>query len=335
MGALAALKAVPKLVVKTGGKALFAMKQNKPQIMLVSGVVITVGSFIWAICNARKIDSAMATTEDKMDDIQEKLAETNNTENELPEEEKNAIIVSCNKEIRQVKRESAWLIFKLIGIPCIVFLGGIMIIIGGHVVLLRRFGELSTAFATLQQTFEKYRQMNIEEHGEECDRRYRYGIVDEKVLNTTITDDNGKEKKVKCKVPVVDNDKAASMYKFTFSEEFSRRCPKDPVSTISYLKNQEKYWNIWMETKQRPVTLYMVLEDLGIELDPDDPANDYALISGWRPNGEGDNHIDFGIMRACNKPAIDMLENVVFLNFNCDGNLYHSTRYLKDGRRVC
>ena len=79
----------------------------------------------------------------------------------------------------------------------------------------------------------------------------------------------------------------------------------------------------------------MVLEDLGIELDPDDPMNDYILIAGWRPNGDGDNQIDFGIMRAINKRTLDMQENVVMLNFNCDGNLYHSSRYDKNGRKVC
>ena len=90
-----------------------------------------------------------------------------------------------------------------------------------------------------------------------------------------------------------------------------------------------------MEANGKPVTLYMVLEELGLELDPDDPKNDYIMISGWRPNGDGDNHIDFGVMRAINQPALRQEENVIFLNFNCDGNLYHSVRYDRDGRRIC
>lgn len=92
---------------------------------------------------------------------------------------------------------------------------------------------------------------------------------------------------------------------------------------------------MWMGANGKPVTLSMVLDDLGIELDPNDPANDYILIAGWRPNGDGDNRIDFGIMRAINKPTLDMTENVVVLNFNCDGNIYHSTRYDKNGKKVC
>ena len=192
---------------------------------------------------------------------------------------------------------------------------------------------MSTSLALLREAFEKYRQMNIAEHGEECDRRYRYGIIGETEAETTFIDQNGEEQKTVCKVPIIGGDKA-SLYSFEFSENFSRKCPRDPVSTISFLRSQEKYWNMWMGSTQKPVTLAMVLDGLGIELDPDDPANDYILIAGWRPNGDGDNKIDFGIMRATNKPAIDMIENVVMLNFNCDGNIYHSTRYTKDGRKV-
>lgn len=335
MGMLSLVKSVPSAFAKAVGKTAFKLNKNKPQIMVIGGIAIATSAFVLAIVNATKMKDEMSVIESKKDDIQLRKDEAQNESNQLSEEESKAIITVCNKELRQTQKEAAWLIFKLIVVPSLMFIGGISLTVGGHLILLRRFGELSSSFAMLQQTFERYRQWNIAEHGEECDRRYRYGIVGETDAEVSITDENGKEKKVQCKVPVVDNDKAASMYRFVFSEEFSRRCPKDPVSTISFLRSQEKYWNMWMESTGQPVTLYMVLEELGIKLDPDDPMNDYIMIAGWRPNGEGDNHIDFGIMRAENRPAISMQENVVWLNFNCDGNLYHSTRYTKDGRRVC
>jgi hypothetical protein len=133
----------------------------------------------------------------------------------------------------------------------------------------------------------------------------------------------------------VDGEGGLGLYTFEFSENFSRKCPKSPINTISFLQSQEKYWNMWMKTTGKPVTLNMVLDELGIEMDPDDPMNDYILIAGWRPNGDGDNRIDFGIMRAINQKAIGMEENVVMLNFNCDGNIYHSARYDRDGNKIC
>lgn len=335
MGMLSVIKNAPAVFTKTAGKLAFKLSKNKPQLMVYSGIVIATGAFVLAIANATKLKEKMFAIESKTDDIQLKKAEAENPENELSDEEKNTIIIACNKDLRKNRVDAAWMIFKMLGVPCILFAGGMSLSLGGHMLLVRRFGELSTAFATLQQSYERYRQLNIAEHGEECDKRYMYGVVGDTTMTTTVTDRNGKEKEVKCKVPIVDPNKSASMYTFCFSEDFSTRCPKDPVNTISFLQSQEKYWNTWMETKHRPVTLYMVLEELGIELDPDDPRNDYIMIAGWRPNGDGDNYIDFGIMRAVNQPALRMEENVVYLNFNCDGNLWHSPRYTKDGRKVC
>lgn len=330
-GALTAIKLIPKTLTKVGGKLIFKIKKNEPQLLVALGIGLTTSAFVIGLMNARKLDGTMSETEVKKDEIESKLQETE----KLTEEEKKEIIAACNKELGQVRRESAWKLFKLLGIPCIMFISGIMIILGGHVILIRRFSELGAAFATLQETFNRYRMMNIQEHGEECDQRYRYGIVDEQKVEATITDDKGKQKKVSCKMPVVDPEGGASMYKFVFSEDSSYKCPKDPIMSVAFLRSQEKYWNTYMDAKRRPVTLNMVLEELGIELDPDDPRNDYIMIAGWRPNGDGDNHIDFGIMRAINKPTLGGEANCIFLNFNCDGNLYHSPRYDKSGKRVC
>lgn len=329
MGALALIKSVPKSFVKACGKVAMKASKNKPQIMVFTGVIVATGGFIWGLYNAAtKLNDTLSRTEEKVDEISSKKAAAEDTQD-------HELIVQVTKELRMVKFDAAWQVFKLVGIPSLMFVGGMTFCVGGHLILVRRFGELSTAFATLQQTFERYRQMNIKEHGEECDRRYRYGVVGDTTAEATITDKNGKEKTVKCKVPVVDPDQAASMYSFIFSEETSRRAYRDPILNISFLKSQEKYWNTWMTANHKVVTLYMVLEELGITLDSDDPRNDYIMIAGWRPNGDGDNHIDFGIMRAINQPALRQEENVIFLNFNCDGNLYHSPRYDQSGMRIC
>lgn len=328
MGLVQIIKTLPGTVIKTTGKIVTKVKTNKPQIMLVGGTIAAFTGFALAIIESRKIDGVISANEAKVDDILLR-------KEEAVKSGENAVIQACDKELKQAKIEGIMKLARMLGIPCVLFAGGIALMIGGHMILLRRFGELSTAFATLQRMYERYRRLNIEEHGEECDRRYIYGIVDDVDVPVTITDENGKTKTMSSKIPVVDRNQAASMYTFEFSENFSRRCPKDPVNTIAFLRSQEVFWNTWMESNQKPVTLYMVLNELGIELDPDDPANDYIMLVGWRPNGDGDNKIDFGIMRGINQPALRQEENVVFLNFNCDGNLYHSPRYKKNGQRIC
>lgn len=328
MGVLTVIKNVPKVAKRGFGRVLFSISKNKPQILLGGGVILTVGGFVWAVVNATKLNDTMSEGEKAVNDIQEKI------KIEEGKEEVETTLVDLNKELRKAKNENIMKVAFLMGAPTLVFVGGVAMTVGGHIILLRRFGQVSASLAALQQAFARYRQMNIAEHGEECDRRYRYGISNTVETESKIVGEDGKEETVKALIPVTDKD-PASMFTFVFSEEFSRKCPKDPVATISFLRSQEKYWNMWMQATGRPVTLSMVLQDLGIELDPDDPMNDYILVAGWRPNGEGDGYIDFGIMRSVNKPTLDMLENSVMLNFNCDGNIYHSVRTRKDGKKVC
>ena len=335
MSMLSMVKNLPIAIRRGGGKVIFKLSKNKPQILFGAGAVITVGGFVWAVINARKMNEVIDEGEAAIEDIQLRIDEAKNPENGLDEKQEKTTLAVLEKDLRKAKTDNILKMFFLIGLPTVTFAGGLSLMVGGHLILFRRFGAVSASLASLEQIFERYRRMNIQEHGEECDRRYRYGIVGEAEVETTMTDPDGKEQAVQCKVPVVEAGSASSLYSFIFSEEFSRKCPKDPVNTISFLRCQEKYWNMWMGATGKPVTLSMVLDDLGIELDPNDPAKDYILIAGWRPNGDGDNKIDFGIMRAVNKPAIDMTENVVMLNFNCDGNIYHSARYDKNGRKVC
>ena len=334
MSVLSLIKSVPAATVKAVSKVTFKLAKNKPQILVGGGIIVATGAFILAIVNARKIDSAIAESNEKIDQIEQKkndiIAATN-----ISQEEIDRRVKELNKELAKEKGKSVLKMFMLLGVPAIAFAGSIAVIVKGHMILLGRFGQVSAGFAALQETFTRYRQMNISEHGEECDRRYMYGITGTETVTDKITDENGKEKNVKSKLPVTQEDAAASMYTFIFSEETSRKCPRDPVNSIAFVRGQEKYWNTYMGAYGKPVILAQVLDDLGIELDPDDPKNDYIYVVGWRPNGDGDNHIDFGIMRAINKKTIDMEENVLMLNFNCDGNIYHSARYDKNGKKVC
>lgn len=333
MGMLTLIKNAPKAVVKTAGKTMWLLKKAKPQILVGGGIVVATGAFVLAIVNARKIDKTIEESNAKVDEIEQKKNDISNAAN-LSDAEKKAQMKMVEKELNKARAEAAWKMFVLLGVPTIAFAGGIAMTIGGHKILLARFGQLSASFAALQESYQRYRQMNIQEHGEECDRRYRYGIVDTIEGESMVTDENGKEKQVKTQLPVVDTDAATDIYCFEFSQRTSRKCPRGPIDIIAFLRAQEKYWNTFMHGTGKPVTLSMVLEDLGIDVDPDDPRMDYILIAGWRPNGDGDNQIDFGIMRAVNKPVLNLESDVVYLNFNCDGNIYHSARYDKSGKKV-
>lgn len=327
MGMLAlakAAKVLPKVLIRNGHKVGFLLKKAKPEILVFGGAATVTGAFIWVIFNARKLNQALDEGQQKVEMIESRRSKID--DNDKPS------IHEWEKELNKAKAESIWQIFYLIGLPSICFIGGMVMICGGHLILVQRFGALSSAFAVLQQNFNRYRKMNIEEHGEECDRRYLYGTGQAATAVATITDENGKVQEVKSYIPA-SAESGTSMYSFIFSEETSKKWNRDPLMNISFLKSQEYYWNQYLGIG-KVVILREVLNDLGIELDPDDPRNDFVMIAGWRPNGEGDGSVDFGIMREINKPTLDLKDNYIVLDFNCDGNIYHSTRYTKDGKKV-
>ncbi len=327
MGMLSVIKTIkvlPKVILKNGKKIAFLTKKASPQLLVIGGVATATGAFVWAVINARKLNQALTETQEKVELIEAKRAEIN--DNDKPS------IREWEKELNKAKAQSIWRIFYLVGLPAICFAGGMVMVCGGHLILFRRFGALSSAFAALQSKYNRYRQLNIAEHGEECDRRYLYGVNEGGETIAKITDENGVVTETKAYIPPNPNE-GCGMYTFVFSEETSPVWNRDPIMNISFLKSQEGYWNARLDTGS-VITLKDVLEGLSIELDPDDPKNDFIYIAGWRPNGEGDCRIDFGLNSEINKPTLDLRENYLVLNFNCDGNIYHSTRYTKNGKKI-
>ena len=329
MGMLSVVKAfkvLPKIMVKNGHKFMFAIKKASPELLVAGGLVASTVGFIWAIVNARKLDSTLQETQSKVELIEAKR-------NDIADNDKPSIH-EWEKELNKAKAESIWKVFYLMGLPAICFIGGIAMVGGGHLMLFRRFGAVSSAFAALQSKFTRYRQLNIAEHGEECDQRYMYGQNMGTETIARIMDEDGVVTETKAYLPPDSrfND-GCSMYSFVFSDQTSKCWNRDPLINISFLRSQEGYWKACLGAG-KVVTLKEVLDGIGIELDTDDPRNDFIYIAGWRPNGDGDGTIDFGIMREINKPALDLKDSNLFLDFNCDGNIYHSTRYTRDGKKI-
>ena len=157
MNVLLALKNIPKVVMKAGGKLVTTLGANKPQILFWGGVGLTLTGFGYAVYNATKLHDHLAQKEAKVDEIEnnKKDIEKKIQEGDLNEAESTALMTQCNKDLKKAKIDAIVDLCKLMGIPCVIFLGGMVLTIGGHKVLLRRFSAISAAFATLQSTFER------------------------------------------------------------------------------------------------------------------------------------------------------------------------------------
>ena len=150
MGIISALKNIPKVLKRGGGKMIFKLEKNKPQLLVGTGVVLMVGGFVWAIVNARKIDNVMEEGEVIVNDIRDKITEAESDVN-TDQKEKDTSIAVLKNDLRKAKTHNIAKMTLLIGAPCLVFAGGLSLTIGGHIILFRRFGEVSTALATLPQ----------------------------------------------------------------------------------------------------------------------------------------------------------------------------------------
>lgn len=181
MGMLSVFKTAPKAAIKMLNKTGFALKKARPQILVFGGMAAAGVAFIWMACSARKIDQTIIEGNEKVDEAQKKVNDISEAVN-LADDEKKQKLKEAEKELNKAKAESVWKMFLLIGPPSITFLGGMAMTVGGHIELFKRFGQVSALLAATQESFRRYRAQNIAEHGEECDRRYIYGITGEKML---------------------------------------------------------------------------------------------------------------------------------------------------------
>lgn len=124
-------------------------------------------------------------------------------------------------------------------------------ILASNNILRKRNVALAAAYATVDKSFKEYRKRVIERFGKEIDRELKYNIKAEKVSETVIDEETGKEKKVK-KTAFVVNPSDVSGYarffeKYTMDEDgnsvLNPHWENNNEYNLMFLKAQEKYAN--------------------------------------------------------------------------------------------
>jgi len=309
-----------KELITTVNKIGFKLKKHSPEILVVAGVVGTVVSAVMA---------CKATT--KASDILEKAREDIDTIHKCAANEKFAeeyTAEDVKKDLALVYIQTGVKLAKLYA-PAVV-LGALSIssILVSNNILRKRNIALAAAYATVDKSFKQYRNRVVERFGEEIDRELRYGIKAKKI-EKTVVDEDGKEKKVKETVNVVEKD-SLSDYTFFFDES-SPYWEKDGNYNRMFLLAQQQYANDKLRANGY-LFLNDVLDDLGI------PRTKAGQIVGWiydPDNPNGDNYVDFGIYETYRrdensfvkdkamgeKVGKEKYERVVLLDFNVDGNI--------------
>ncbi len=288
--------------------------QNKPEIMLVAGLVGVIGATILACRATLKAKDVMEEHNKRLEEIQENLNE----------EEKIELPVEAKKDIRKVYLKTSLKLAKTYAPAIAVETAAFALLIKSNSVQRDRLAGLTAAYITVDQAFKKYRQAVIEELGEEKDLEFKTGLKKQKI-DAIVEDEEGNEKLKKEEGLVLPDGRYISEYAKFFDES----CPdwqKSPENNLHFLRLQQAAANEKLKI-QGHLFLNEVYDMIGL------PRTKAGAVVGWLYPAERYNSlqlngfVDFGIydMWANAKRAdfVNGYERNILLDFNVDGCIYN------------
>jgi hypothetical protein len=315
---------------KPVAKVMVAASRNKPEILAVTGGVAVVTAFVLAIRGGTKVKAVMAKGAEKVEAVEARKMQELSVE-DLTEEQKADILKACGKDLKMARADGVWQVAKLFLLPSGLLVIGLVLIGGGHHILKKRNVVLAGLAEGYKTLLTNYRKNVVQAEGEEVDQKYLHDVIGEKDIEKVIVGEDGKEKKVKKRVAVVNAKK--NPWRFEFSDTWFWSYVEDTERNLFFLKCEEDWWNHELD-RNGEVSMYEVLKHLGykFDLEKEGVSNQeyrdrmtFLRNYGWRKGCGGDDFIDFGLYRAINEAAMKRQSDTVWLEFNCDGNLENLT----------
>lgn len=293
---------------------VMTVRKHSPEILVFSGIAGVVTSAVMACKATRKLDAVLDEHKENVDVVHKKYK----TETEPPKAE--------NQDLTKVYVKTGIAFVKLYG-PSVT-LGALSIagILASNNILRKRNMAIAAAYAAIDTSFRQYRSRVVERFGQDVDRELHIGGHQEKI-EVLETDENGKEKKVKKNVTVVDNPMPSDYARYFCYGEARAAEPNDEYNAF-FLKAQQNLANHMLMTNGF-LFLNDVYEMLGID------RSEAGQAVGWvydkNSDTHGDNYVDFDIQEVYRKRSDKPgdYEKVFLLNFNVDGSIMNHT--LKKG----
>lgn len=313
----AGLLSTVKLPASVSKLALLG-KKHAPEIMVISGAVLVVGSAVVACKQTLKAHEVLEKANADLKDIERAKFEAEDPANEIDYTEKDA----RNDRIKLYLQTGARLA-KVYGPSVICGVIGLGLMLGAHKVLKNRNAALAIAYSNLLTNFQQYRKRVAAEFGEDGERLLCANIEKKDI---SVEDEEGNAQKVKNAMVVHDDGTTHSIYAKIFDES-NTNWSRNPTANLMFLRSQQQFANDKLRAEG-----YLFLNDvyqmLGL------PRTSDGQIVGWvfDPNKEiedhvGDNYVDFGIYDKLYKDTakrdfINAAEPCVWLDFNVDGVVY-------------
>lgn len=285
----------------------FGLKKRSPEILVAVGVVGTVVSAVMACKATTKINTILDETKEQLGKIHEYAGNPDAAEKYNAEDaKKDTAIVYAQTGVKLAK-----LYAPAVGLGIL----SISSILASNNILRKRNMAISAALAAATQDFKDYRNCVIERFGKEVDYQLRYNIKAEEI-EETVTDEKGKEKKVKKSIEVADPNASGYVKYFTRSNPYWE---EDSSYVEMFLRSQQNYANDKLKATGH-LTLNDVYDMLGFH---DSKA---GMVVGWiydldHPNG--DNYVEFDVKKVNLPNEQGGYEEAYAIDFNVDGNIYN------------
>lgn len=264
------------------------IKAHMPEILVISGVTGCVAGGVMGCIATTKLNGVMEDHKTRIEKIGKKNVRT------------------YGKTIINLTKLYA---------PAVIIEGlSVASILTGNKMWKKRNIALAAAYATIDQSFRDYRGRVVEKYGEDVDNELRYGIKKETIEEITV-DENGKKKKVKKTIDVIDG--MPSAYARYFTRDEAKAAEDSMVYNLTFLKYEMQLANRILVATGK-VYLNDIYDRLGIK------RSKAGQVVGWvydPKNPTGDNKIIFDTHTVYrrNPDSPNGFEKVLLIDFNVDG----------------
>lgn len=288
-------------------KVNFQLKKHSPEILVAVGVVGVVASAVMACKATTKVSEILDDTKENLSKIHDCMADESLAERYTKEDsQKDLAIVYVQTGVKLVKLYAPAVALGVLS------LGSIL---ASNNILKKRNVALAAAYATVDKSFKEYRNRVVDKFGEQVDRELKYNIK-AKQIEEVVTDENGKQKKVKKTIDVVDRN-IYSEYAHFFDHTCGAYVRDDDGYNEFFLRSEQNFANDLLVARGH-VFLNDIYDRLGID------RTTMGQIVGWVYNPKnpvGDNAVDFGIQEIYVDTEDGGYESKILLDFNVDGNV--------------
>lgn len=283
------------------------IKKYSPQIMVVTGCVGAVGAAVLACKETLRL-------EETLDECKNELGAVKELDGKVSEKE-------YKKELTAQTVKNAVIIGKLYAPSVALGVTSVGLILGANGIMQKRNASLAAAYATIDSMYKRYRKNVVDTFGAEVDQDMRFGVKREKI-QTEVTDEKGKTKKVDKVIDVVDDPNLYGDYA-RFFDSSCMEWSDNPEYNMMFLKSVQSHCNNLLIANG-----YLFLNDVYKALGMQPSVAGQSV--GWiydEDNPVGDNYVDFGLFdktNAATRRFVNNMENVVLLDFNVDGDILNS-----------